>query len=174
MRKLKYILVILSMLFIFNFIKTFFTKEDNVPRVEINEELVFQNDNENKEKLDINNVMIDEILKIGLSIKEAYKIIEYRDFVGYIDTVDNLVRIKGINRNNIDKYKKIFLVEDTEEKEYVKHNINELSEDELFMLGFSKDNVRYILEIRNNKEIRSDLELKGKVNMNVVNKHIKF
>lgn len=177
MRKLKYVLITLSILFVFNFIKGIFgfeTHGGDVPRVEINEELVFQ-DEKNADKLfDINTVGYEDIVGSGISSKEAYKILEYRDFVGYIDNVDYLIRARGINKGNIDRIKKNFYVEETEEKEYVKHNINALDEDGLYMLGFSKQDVKTILDLRNSGEIKSDLDLKGKVNMNIVSKHIQF
>ncbi|QXW65176.1 helix-hairpin-helix domain-containing protein [Streptobacillus moniliformis] len=176
MKKLKYILSILLFLFLFNIIKNIFGIDEigNRPNVEINDELIFQYENEEEKKLDINTASFDDIVYSGLSSKLGYKIIEYRDFVGYIDNLENLVRIRGINKNNIDKLRKNFYVEEISDKKYMKYNINDLDESSLYTLGFSKKEIKSIIDIRNFKKIRSELDLKDKVNMEIINKHIRF
>ncbi|WP_064609220.1 helix-hairpin-helix domain-containing protein [Streptobacillus moniliformis] len=184
MKKLKYILTILLLLFAFNFIKNILgiEKISNVPNVEINEELVFQDENQNEnqngnqdeKKLNINDVSFEEIVENGFSSKIGYKIIEYRSFVGHIDNLENLVRIKGISKNNLNELKKKFYAQKASSKEYMKHNINYLDEEGLYLLGFSKKEIKNIVYIRELKEIKSELDLKDKVNMDIINKHIIF
>ncbi|WP_073507568.1 helix-hairpin-helix domain-containing protein [Streptobacillus notomytis] len=138
MKKLKYILTILIVLFLFTIIKNIIGIDNdfNNPKVEINEEITFQNENEKEKKLDINTVDFEEMVNAGISSKIGYSIIEYRGFVGYIDNLENLTRIKGINKNTLDKLKKIVYIDEMNKKEYMKHNINYLDDTGLFLLGF--------------------------------------
>lgn len=136
--------------------------------VEINENIVFKIEGENN-KLDINNADIKEIANI-LDNKKASSVIAYREFVGFIDNIDY---IKGISVSDKSKLKENFTIS-SEEGQYIKRNINDLSKNELQLLGFNSKEIKYIIELKSKGAITSDIDLKRKVNKAILEKYIVY
>lgn len=136
--------------------------------IEINENLVFKTEGK-EDKLDINRTEFKEISKV-LDEKKAKKVILYKEFVGFIDNIDY---IKGIGLEDKRKLKEKFTIS-SENGTYIKRNINDLSIEDMKMLGFNSKEIKYIIELKKEGKISSDLYLKDKVNSKILEKYIIF
>lgn len=87
---------------------------------------------------DINLLEAEEMVSLGVSKKIAQKIVDYRDLTGTISDMDELKKIKGIGIKNFEKIRKILVLEEENVGEKIKLNINNIGDEELSLLGFTK------------------------------------
>lgn len=114
----------------------------------------------NEDKVDINTASLKELLEVGISSRFAEMILDYRNFVGRIDKMEDLERIKGIGRKTVAKFKKNLKVEKNSGPSLKKFNINEISEKEMSYLGFTKKEIKKITTFRKEKGgIYSNIEM---------------
>lgn len=174
MRKIKYFLSFIIVIGVLNVAKIYIDNDSKymMPKIEINEELVFQTEKE-LNYIDINKASLEDLVNIGISKKSAIKVIEIRNFLGNIYSPRQINNIKGIKKEDrkiiIDK-----LVINSDEDKYIKRNINLLTSEELSLLGFNKKEIKYILELKEKGIINSDIDLKDKVNKEILSKYIFF
>lgn len=121
-------------------------------------------------KKDINTVKIDKISNI-LTSKKAEKILEYKKFVGTISSLDELEEIKGITKDDVNILKKYFL-DYSKKRNFTKYDINKISRKDLEKLGFTKEEIKYIFKLRKKGKIRSDIDLKDKVNEKLLKQYL--
>lgn len=124
--------------------------------------LKFQEKVERIIEKDINKLELDDLLKHGLTLKKAEKIIEFREAVGVILNLSELERISGFGQKTVEKLRGILIVsENIEMKDKNKLQINTASEEMLTWYGFSKKEISKISEyIKENKGISSNLDMR--------------
>ncbi len=166
--KLKYIIFLIILIVIGNFIRLKF-EDYSIPNIEINEEVVYEKEEANKNntlniKQDINIVSYEDLLKLGFSKKQSEKIISYREFVGIISDLKELKRITRFGESGYNKaIKTLFVNNDNvlnSNKSNKKYNINDITTDEMKLLGFNKEEIKKITAIREKNEILSNLDIK--------------
>lgn len=186
MSKIKYFIVFTILISLLNFLSKYINindivninleKEESV-RVKINENIVFQEEKlekDNNLKKDINNTNFEELIEIGLSKNKAKHILEYIEFLGQIDDIYLLENAPNISKKDIELILKNYEILDILEERYIKRNINDLSDEELELIGFSKKEIKIISKLKSKGYINSDLELKDKINNEILKKYIKF
>lgn len=172
--KIKYILIFIILLIVGNFLRLF-VETSNIPKIDIKEEISYNKEKAKKEsdlsqtdkKFDVNNVEFDELLKLGFSKTKSEKLIEFREKVGIIQNLDDLKNVKKFGESGLKQAKKYLFVDDEKIKNpnesygrnFEKFNINELDEDELKMIGFTKKEIKQILVEIKKDGIRSNLDL---------------
>lgn len=172
--KVKYILIFIILLIVGNFLRLF-VETSNIPKIDIKEEISYNKEKAKKEsdlsqtdkKFDVNNVEFDELLKLGFSKTKSEKLIEFREKVGIIQNLDDLKNVKKFGESGLKQAKKYLFVDDEKIKNpnesygrnFEKFNINELDEDELKMIGFTKKEIKQILVEIKKDGIRSNLDL---------------
>ena len=95
--KINYIIFLVVLLIVGNYLRLK-VEENNVPKIEINEEVEYQKEgaeklNKIESKKDINTVTYGELIKIGVTKKQSEKIIEFKKFIGKIENLDYLIRL---------------------------------------------------------------------------------
>ena len=172
--KIKYVLIFVILLVLGNFARLF-VEDKTMKDVEINEGVSYDKNeakkesdlSKTKEKFDINLISYEELLKLGFNKSKATKIIEYRDEVGVIENILDLKNVNKFGESGLKQVKKYLIVDNEKikdpEKNYgkviKKFNINNLDEDGLKKIGFTKKEIKIlIIEINKNK-IRSNVEL---------------
>jgi len=139
-------------------IYTFFNKEKVVYE---KPELIF-NERVNKvsDVIDINRASLKELVAGGFSLKLAKEIFEYREFTGKIENLEELVRINGIGEKTLEKYKNKFFIDSKCSKQKKLLVINIATEKEMLWYGFSKKEIKRIIEYREKEnKIYSNIEL---------------
>ena len=96
------------------------------------------------------------------------KIKEYKNFIGSIYDIEKIYGISKQDKEKIDKY---YFVSDVK---FNKYNINELNNRELKILGFANKEVEYIEYLKSKGNINSNIDLKDKVNNEILKRSIKF
>ena len=190
--KIKYVLIFVILLVLGNFARLF-VEDKTMKDVEINEEVSYDKNeakkesdlSKTKEKFDINLISYEELLKLGFNKSKATKIIEY---IYEVVVIENILDLKNVNKfgeSGLKQVKKYLIVDNEKikdpEKNYgkviKKFNINNLDEDGLKKIGFTKKEIKIlIIEINKNK-IRSNVELEkiiGKERYIQLEKRIKF
>lgn len=158
----KFLLLILVILGIFAGDKLYKNLSLEKNRKESKYELtVTRNSYEEKnEPLDINIATVDRMLKNGISLKYAESIEEYREITGGFQSIDELMRIKGIGEKTFEKITKKIKVYDEPEKN--KLYINEASDKILLYFGFTKKEIKKIrAEQKENFKINSNIQLRN-------------
>lgn len=176
MKAIRYFFIILIVAGILNLFKMYnlidfdFVKYDTMKKVEINEDIKFQTENDNLTKLnDINEIDKEGLKDLNFKDNEIRNIIKYRKLVGYIDDIDKMKKVLKISR--LDK-----LTIGNKKGKYAKHSIENLSKTELFWLGFTKKEIKIIEEIlkeNENKELKA-LDFIGRVNSEIIEKYMDF
>ena len=172
--KVKMIVFLICLVIIGSVLKIFIN-DKNQEKVKIDEsELVLKEKKETTsiDKIDINRSEYEDFISIGFSKSQAEKLSNYKEFIGDVETLEELTRIKGFGKASIEKAVK-FLYISSDNKYKNKHNINKLDEDELKLLGFTKKEIKFIKKqkIRNNLLL---IELIGKDRYNEVENLIKY
>ena len=191
--KIKNIIIFVILLILGNFLRLVI-EDKNIPNIEINEEITYQKDeakkendlSDTKEKYDVNNVSYDELLKLGFSKSKAEKLVEFRDEIGIISDINDLKNISRCGETGIKLAKKYLFVDNEKIKNpednyngrnYTVFNINELDEEKLKMIGFTKKEINKLLPEIKNGNIHSNLDLEkiiGNEKYEKVEKRIKF
>ena len=191
--KIKNIIIFVILLILGNFLRLVI-EDKNIPNIEINEEITYQKDeakkendlSDTKEKYDVNNVSYDELLKLGFSKSKAEKLVEFRDEIGIISDINDLKNISRFGETGIKLAKKYLFVDNEKIKNpednyngrsYTVFNINELDEEKLKMIGFTKKEIKKLLPEIKNGNIHSNLDLEkiiGNERYEKVEKRIKF
>ena len=155
MKKIRGAIYLFSIIAIINFLNKYtnFSEIINTgsPNVEINEEYSVYDEND------------DEVSKNKIS-----KIKEYKNFIGIIYDIEKIYGISKQDKEKIDKY---YFVSDVK---FNKYNINELNNRELKILGFANKEVEYIEYLKSKGNINSNIDLKDKVNNEILKRSIKF
>lgn len=191
--KIKNIIIFVILLILGNFLRLVI-EDKNIPNIEINEEITYQKDeakkendlSDTKEKYDVNNVSYDELLKLGFSKSKAEKLVKFRDEIGIISDINDLKNISRFGETGIKLAKKYLFVDNEKIKNpednyngrnYTVFNINELDEEKLKMIGFTKKEINKLLPEIKNGNIHSNLDLEkiiGNEKYEKVEKRIKF
>jgi len=191
--KIKNIIIFVILLILGNFLRLVI-EDKNIPNIEINEEITYQKDeakkendlSDTKEKYDVNNVSYDELLKLGFSKSKAEKLVEFQDEIGIISDINDLKNISRFGETGIKLAKKYLFVDNEKIKNpednyngrnYTVFNINELDEEKLKMIGFTKKEINKLLPEIKNGNIHSNLDLEkiiGNEKYEKVEKRIKF
>ena len=87
--KINYIIFLVVLLIVGNYLRLK-VEENNVPKIEINEEVEYQKEgaeklNKIESKKDINTVTYGELIKLGFTKKQSEKIIEFKLFSTLVD-----------------------------------------------------------------------------------------
>mgnify|MGYP003617619427 FL=1 len=168
--KINYIIFLVVLLIVGNYLRLK-VEENNVPKIEINEEVEYQKEgaeklNKIESKKDINTVTYGELIKLGFTKKQSEKIIEFKKFIGKIENLEDLKRIPRFGDTGLSKAKKTLYVntENTVENDVTdnekKYNINKISDDEMKLLGLTKKEIKDVKLLREKGEIRSNIDLK--------------
>ena len=193
MKKIKYAAILVILLILGNFFRLFI-EEKNIPKVEINEEIVYQKDEAKKEndlsktteKFDANNVTFEELLKLGFTKSKATKIIEFQDEMGIIENLEEFGNIPRFGKSGLSQARKYLFVDrekiknptiNYKGKNFKKYNINTLDEKKLQILGFTKKEIKGINEVLKNDKIYSNIDLEkiiGGKRYKEMEKRIKF
>ena len=193
MKKMKYVIIFIMLLISGNFLRLVI-EDKNVPDIEISEEKVYKKNeakNENdltgiKEKLDINSVNFEELLKLGFSKSKAEKLMDYREEVGIISDFSQLKNVPRFGEAGIKQAKKYLFIdmeklknpsENYNGRDFIKYNINNLDEDRLKLIGFTKKEIKLLMPLIGEKKIRSNIDLEkviGKERYGELEKRIKF
>ena len=118
MKKMKYVIIFIMLLISGNFLRLVI-EDKNVPDIEISEEEVYKKNEakkENdltgiKEKLDINSVSFEELLKLGFSKSKAEKLMDYREEVGIISDFSQLKNVPRFGEAGIKQAKKYLFID---------------------------------------------------------------
>ena len=193
MKKMKYVIIFIMLLISGNFLRLVI-EDKNVPDIEISEEKVYKKNEakkENdltgiKEKLDINSVSFEELLKLGFSKSKAEKLMDYREEVGIISDFSQLKNVPRFGEAGIKQAKKYLFIdmeklknpsENYNGRDFIKYNINNLDEDRLKLIGFTKKEIKLLMPYIGEKKIRSNVDLEkviGKERYRELEKRIKF
>ena len=193
MKKMKYVIIFIMLLISGNFLRLVI-EDKNVPDIEISEEKVYKKNEakkENdltgiKEKLDINSVNFEELLKLGFSKSKAEKLMDYREEVGIISDFSQLKNVPRFGEAGIKQAKKYLFIdmeklknpsENYNGRDFIKYNINNLDEDRLKLIGFTKKEIKLLMPYIGEKKIRSNVDLEkviGKERYRELEKRIKF
>ncbi len=193
MKKMKYVIIFIMLLISGNFLRLVI-EDKNVPDIEISEEEVYKKNEakkENdltgiKEKLDINSVSFEELLKLGFSKSKAEKLMDYREEVGIISDFSQLKNVPRFGEAGIKQAKKYLFIdmeklknpsENYNGRDFIKYNINNLDEDRLKLIGFTKKEIKLLMPLIGEKKIRSNIDLEkviGKERYGELEKRIKF
>lgn len=193
MKKMKYVIIFIMLLISGNFLRLVI-EDKNVPDIEISEEEVYKKNEakkENdltgiKEKLDINSVNFEELLKLGFSKSKAEKLMDYREEVGIISDFSQLKNVPRFGEAGIKQAKKYLFIdmeklknpsENYNGRDFIKYNINNLDEDRLKLIGFTKKEIKLLMPLIGEKKIRSNIDLEkviGKERYGELEKRIKF
>ena len=193
MKKMKYVIIFIMLLISGNFLRLVI-EDKNVPDIEISEEKVYKKNEakkENdltgiKEKLDINSVNFEELLKLGFSKSKAEKLMDYREEVGIISDFSQLKNVPRFGEAGIKQAKKYLFIdmeklknpsENYNGRDFIKYNINNLDEDRLKLIGFTKKEIKLLMPLIGEKKIRSNIDLEkviGKERYRELEKRIKF
>lgn len=193
MKKMKYVIIFIMLLISGNFLRLVI-EDKNVPDIEISEEKVYKKNEakkENdltgiKEKLDINSVNFEELLKLGFSKSKAEKLMDYREEVGIISDFSQLKNVPRFGEAGIKQAKKYLFIdmeklknpsENYNGRDFIKYNINNLDEDRLKLIGFTKKEIKLLMPLIGEKKIRSNIDLEkviGKERYGELEKRIKF
>ena len=193
MKKIKYDIIFIMLLISGNFLRLVI-EDKNVPDIEISEEKVYKKNEakkENdltgiKEKLDINSVSFEELLKLGFSKSKAEKLMDYREEMGIISVFSQLKNVPRFGEAGIKQAKKYLFIdmeklknpsENYNGRDFIKYNINNLDEDRLKLIGFTKKEIKLLMPYIGEKKIRSNVDLEkviGKERYRELEKRIKF
>ncbi len=193
MKKMKYVIIFIMLLISGNFLRLVI-EDKNVPDIEISEEKVYKKNEakkENdltgiKEKLDINSVSFEELLKLGFSKSKAEKLMDYREEMGIISDFSQLKNVPRFGEAGIKQAKKYLFIdmeklknpsENYNGRDFIKYNINNLDEDRLKLIGFTKKEIKLLMPYIGEKKIRSNVDLEkviGKERYRELEKRIKF
>ena len=118
MKKMKYVIIFIMLLISGNFLRLVI-EDKNVPDIEISEEKVYKKNEakkENdltgiKEKLDINSVSFEELLKLGFSKSKAEKLMDYREEMGIISDFSQLKNVPRFGEAGIKQAKKYLFID---------------------------------------------------------------
>ena len=158
MKKIRGAVYLFSIIAIINFLNKYtnFSEIINTgsPKVEINEEYIVydEKDDEVSKNKDINKIDLNDLKNIGISKNDIEK-------------------IYGISKQDKEKIDKYYFVSDVK---FNKYNINELNNRELKILGFANKEVEYIEYLKSKGNINSNIDLKDKVNNEILKRSIKF
>jgi len=145
------IIVILTTSFVYNKIRP----EKKV--VELKKEIIYSSE-EIGEKLNINSAKLEDYLKAGISLSIATKVFEYKEVVGQVKKLEELVRISGIGEKSVEKLSKSIVV--GEGGSVNKLKINSASPKLLKYYGFTKKEIKKIEEYIDKKGvIYSNIEM---------------
>lgn len=190
--KIKYVIIFVLLLIGGNFLRLYI-QDKTIPHIEIREEMNYNKKEAQKEndlsnttkKFDINEVSFEDLLKLGFSKSRATRIIEYRNEIGVIFSIDELKNIPRFGESGVKQAKK-YLITNNEKlnnykqnynKDVKKYNINSLDEDSLKILGFSKKEIKKLLPEIEKNNIKSNIDLENIIGLEKykkVEKYIKF
>ena len=191
--KIKHVVIFVILLTAGNFLRLYI-EDKNIPDIEISEEAFYKKDKAKKEndlsktekKFDVNSITYDELLKLGFQKSKAEKIIEFRDEMGIISDIKEMKYIPRFGDAGVKQAKK-YLYVDTEKikkpaenyngKNLRKYNINNVDEDTLKILGFTKKEITKLMPEIKNGNIRSNIDFEkiiGSERYEEVEKRIKY
>ncbi|MCK5780639.1 MAG: helix-hairpin-helix domain-containing protein [Psychrilyobacter sp.] len=142
------ITVVLLTSFVYNKIKP----EKKV--VQLKKELIYSSDSKDDKlgkKLNINTAVLEDYLKVGITLSIAKKVYNYRELVGRIDNLEELERLDGIGSKTITKLSKNLEIGEGGVVRKIK--INTLTPKGLKYRGFTKKEVTKILKFKKENEV---------------------
>ena len=142
------IVVILLTSFIYNKIRP----EKKV--VKLKKEIIYNDNSENKTvngKVNINTATLEDYLKVGVSMGIAKKIVEYKETVGHVKSLEELRRVAGLGAKTVEKISKS--VEVGEGGQMNKLKINSASTKILKYYGFTTKEIKKIEKYKNEHEV---------------------
>jgi competence protein ComEA len=129
--------------------------------VKLKKEIIYNDNTGNKTingKVNINTATLEDYLKAGVSLSIAKKIVEYKDTVGQVKSLEELKRVAGIGAKTVKKISKT--VEVGEGGKLKKLKINSASTEELKYYGFTKKEIKAIENYKKEHEvIYSNIEM---------------
>lgn len=111
----------------------------SVPINEIVEYKIYNNKNHKKE---INEISYDDLENVNISKNKFNKIMEYKEYMGTIDKIEDLKSIPRFTNDDIEKIHMIF--ENSTNSKYISHNINDATKKELKYLGLNNTSIKKI------------------------------
>ena len=173
--KIKHAVIFVILLTVGNFLRLYI-EDKRIPDIEISEEPSYKKDKAKKEndlsktdkKFDVNSVGYDELLKLGFQKSKAEKIVEFRDEVGIISDIKEMKNIPRFGDAGMKQAKKYLYVdkekiknpsENYNGKNFKKYTINNVDEDTLKMLGFTKKEINRLMPEIRKGNIRSNIDL---------------
>jgi competence protein ComEA len=125
--------------------------------IELKKEIIYSGE-DIKEKLNINNADLEDYLRVGVSMSIATKVVEYKEVVGRVDSLEELVRISGIGEKSVEKLSQRIEVGDGGTLNRLK--INSASPKALKYYGFTKKEIKVIEDyIEKKGVIYSNIEM---------------
>lgn len=113
-----------------------------------------------KGKIDVNRAEIKDMVSMGISLKIAETIVEYRDKTGCIENIEELDCLSGVGAKTMEKLRESLYAGSLDEMRKKRVNINKISEKELVWIGLNKKEVKAVLNWRSsNGDISSNLDL---------------
>ncbi len=111
------------------------------------------------ELLDINKATEEMLLRKGISLGIAEKILEYRDIVGCIEHISDLERVSGIGKKTLEKLGEFIEVREGGKRN--PFNINKADTKTLKYYGFTKSERKRIEDWKSkNSQVYSNIELR--------------
>ena len=132
---------VIIVILIANFLPQKLNDEISIP---INEEIEYKIYGDESSKKEINEISYEDAKKIGITKNKLDKILAYKEYMGAIEKVDELKDISRFTEKDINTLKNYFV--DSKNINYVSHNINNATEEQLRYLGLSKKSVKKIKE----------------------------
>lgn len=122
--------------------------------VSINEKLVYKTFEE--EKRSINTISIDDYKFLEMSKNKIDSILDFKEYMGGIEKIDDLNVVSRITDKDIAKLKRVFA---DDSNIYTAKNINKATLTQLKYLGFSKTEISKIVKARSKGRIGNVYEL---------------
>jgi competence protein ComEA len=125
--------------------------------IKLKKEIIFSTTDENR-KLNVNDAELESYLKVGISLKIAKKIVEYKEILGRIEKLEDLSRIAGIGEKSVEKLSKD--IEAGKGGTLNRLKVNTASAEILKYYGFTKKEIKKIeTYIGKNGVIYSNIEM---------------
>lgn len=126
-------------------IANFLPKEkiNNDINVDINENVEYKIYGKSDKKK-ISEIDYDDIKNIDISKTKFERIMDYKEYMGTIEKIEDLKDIKRFTEKDIENLKKYYI--DSNDTNYSIHNINEATKEELRYLGLNNKSIKKIKE----------------------------
>ena len=136
------------------------SKKPEKKEEKLNIKKIESNNSEEKGKIEVNGASLKDMVSIGIPLKTAESIVEYRDKTGCIYSIDELDNISGVGAKTMEKLRERLYTDLALGLKKKQININKISEKELLWLGMSKKEIKKIeLWKEKNGDIQSNIDL---------------
>ena len=131
------------------------SKEEKIKITKVKSEATLE-----KGKIDVNRAEIKDMVAMGISLKIAETIVEYRDKTGYIENIEELDCLSGVGAKTMEKLRESLYAGSLDEMKKIRVNINKISEKELGWIGLNKKEIKAVSNWKSaNGDISSNLDL---------------